>query len=129
MPLIDLHAHFPMHTKFPPRVGSDGSDAGKQLEFWAANLLLNYNAGKPRVNLQELEAGSPGGTGSVLYDPDDEFFHDATPRPVAFQNLLEQMDNVEKEIGASEGAVQIAKNPPDVSRLFQNQQRFLFHCI
>jgi len=129
MPLIDLHAHFPMHTKFPPRVGSDGVDPGKQLEFWAANLLLNYNAGRPRVNLQELEAGSVGGTGSVLYDPDDEFFRDATPRPEAFQNLLAQMANVEKELGGSQGAVQLAKNPADAARFFQNQQRFLFHCI
>jgi len=129
MPLIDLHAHFPMHTKFPPRVGSDGSGEGKKLEFWAANLLLNYTSGQPRVSLSELEAGSPGGAGSVLYDPDDEFFRDASPRPKAFQNLLAQMDNVEKEIASSHGAVQLAKNPADVNGFFGGGQRFLFHCI
>lgn len=73
MSLIDLHSHFPMHTSFPPRVGSDGSGQDKAFEFWAANLLLNFNAGHPRVSLTEFEAGSPGGAGSVLYDPDDEF--------------------------------------------------------
>jgi microsomal dipeptidase-like Zn-dependent dipeptidase len=118
-----------MHTKFPPRVGSDFPDAGKKLEFWAANLLLNYTAGHPRVTLGELEAGSPGGAGSVLYDPDDEFFRDSKPRPQAFQNLLAQMDNVEKEIGASRGAVQLARNPAEVKNYFQSGQRFLFHCI
>jgi membrane dipeptidase len=129
MSLIDLHAHFPMHTKFPPKVGTDGSGEGKKLEFWAANLFLNYAAGQPRVSLEQLEAGSPGGTGSVLYDPDDEFFRDAKPRPEAFQNLLAQMDNVEKEISSSKNAVQLARNPADVARFFQSGQRFLFHCI
>jgi microsomal dipeptidase-like Zn-dependent dipeptidase len=76
-----------------------------------------------------LEAGSPGGAGSVLYDPDDEFFRDATPRPEAFENLLAQMDNVEKEIAAAHGAVEIARNPADVSRCIDSKQRFLFHCM
>jgi hypothetical protein len=98
MPLIDLHAHYPMHTRFPPRVGSGVSTEGKKLEFWAANVFLNYAAGRPRVDLTEFEAGSPGGAGSVLYDPDDEFLRDAKPRPQAFPNLIAQMDNVEKEI-------------------------------
>jgi microsomal dipeptidase-like Zn-dependent dipeptidase len=129
MSFIDLHAHFPMHTKFPPRVGSDGAGEGKKLELWAANLLLNYASGHPRVSLNEFEAGSPGGAGSVLYDPDDEFFRDAKPRPEAFQNLLAQMDNVEKEIGSSRGAVQFAKSSADVNKFFQSQQRFLFHSI
>src|SRR6266446_1453453 len=114
MPLIDLHAHFPMHTKFPPRVGTDGSTEGKKLEFFAANLLLNFAAGHPRVSLTELEAGSPGGAGSVLYDPDDEFFRDAKPRPQVFQNLLAQIGNVESELAASHGAVQMARNPGEV---------------
>ena len=129
MALIDLHAHFPMHTRFPPRVGSGGVAEGKKLEFCAANLLLNSAAGRPRVSLTEFEVGSPGGAGSVLYDPDDEFFRDATPRPEAFQNLLAQIDNVESEIAASHGAVQVAKNPAELSRLLGAEQRFLFHCM
>jgi microsomal dipeptidase-like Zn-dependent dipeptidase len=129
MPLIDLHAHFPMHTIFPPCVGSDGGAEGKKLEFWAANLFLNYAAGEPRVSLSEFEAGSPGGAASVLYDPDDEFFRDAKPRPEAFQNLLAQIDNVEKEVASSNGAVQLAKNPADVKNCIESEQRFLFHCM
>ena len=59
MPLIDLHAHYPMHTKFPPRIGSDVPDAGKELEFWAANLLLNYNAGPPTSHAGRIRSGEP----------------------------------------------------------------------
>lgn len=118
-----------MHTKFPPRVGTDGSAEGKQLEFWAANLLLNYASGEPRVSLQKFEAGSPGGAASVLYDPDDEFFRDSSPRPEAFENLLAQMDNVEKEVAASGNAVQMVKNPADLERKLGTGERFLFHCI
>jgi membrane dipeptidase len=129
MPLIDLHAHFPLHTNFPPCVGTDGLVEGKKLEFWAANLLLNCASGHPRVSLDKLEAGSPGGVGSVLYDPDDEFFRDAKPRPQAFANLMAQMDNVEKEIAASNDAVRVARNSADLKRFFDAGQRFLFHCM
>src|SRR6266446_3113577 len=98
MPLLDLHAHFPMHLDFPPRVTQGPPPVDKQAEFWAANMLLNFQGGKPRASLDELLAGSSGGIGSVLYDPDDEFFHDAEPIPEAFCNPLAQMDNVETEV-------------------------------
>src|SRR5690348_56675 len=105
MPFIDLHAHSPMHTKFPPRVASDPIEAeGTKLEFWAANLSLNSAAGKPRVSLSEFEAGSPGGAASLLYDPDDEFLRPPDkPRAEALPNLLAQMDNVEKVIDSFNG--------------------------
>jgi microsomal dipeptidase-like Zn-dependent dipeptidase len=126
MPLLDLHAHFPMHTRFPPALTQGPPPVGKELEFWAANQLLNYQGGKPRVSLDELLAGADGGIGSVLNDPDDEFFHDATPVPGAFQNLLAQMQNVENEV---QGKVQIARNPAQVRQFLQDDQRFLFHCV
>ncbi len=57
MAFIDLQAHFPMHTKFAPRVGSDRVEAkGKKLEFRAASLFRNFAAGKPRLSLSEFEA-------------------------------------------------------------------------
>ncbi len=65
-PLLDLHCHFPMHTKFPPRFTQGPPPLGKELEFWAANMLLNFQGGKPRASLDELLAGSSGGIGSVL---------------------------------------------------------------
>jgi hypothetical protein len=42
MPLLDLHAHFPMHTHFPPRIAQAPPPVGKEFEFWAANILLNF---------------------------------------------------------------------------------------
>jgi hypothetical protein len=82
MPLVDLHAHFPMHTRFPRRVSQGPPPLGKEIEFWVGNKLLNYQGVKPQVSLDELIARAGGGIGSVLYDPGDEFFHDATPIPM-----------------------------------------------
>jgi len=126
-PLLDLHCHFPMHTNFPPRFTKGPPPLGKELEFWAANMLLNFQGGKPRASLDELLAGSSGGIGSVLYDPDDEFFHDAEPIPEAFGNLLAQMDNVETEV---RGKVTVVRNPAKLADcLLRTHEKFLFHCV
>src|SRR2546427_7844407 len=126
MPLIDLHAHFPTHTRFPPRIAHGPPPVAKEIEYWAAQHLLNYQNGKPRVSLDELLAGSPGGIGSVLYDPDDEFFHDSAPRPEAFGNLIAQMDNVEAEV---DGQVTVVRNPSQLRDCLAREQKFLFHCV
>ena len=126
MPLLDLHAHFPMHTRFPPETAQGPPPVGKELEYWAANQLLNYQAGEPRVSLKTLLAGSPGGIGSVLCDPEDEFFHDARPVPEAFEHLLAQMANVETEVA---GSVTVVRNPASLRRCLENGQRFLLHCV
>lgn len=128
MPLIDLHAHFPMHTKFPPRAAQAPDDPAKALEFWVANHLFNFQAGEPRVSLAHLVEGSPGGIGSVLYDPDDEFFRGPEPRPEAFQNLLAQLANVEAEV-QKDGRVRIVRNPAELRACLDSGQRFLFHCV
>jgi len=124
--LIDLHAHYPMHTKFPPQAVQGPPPVGKELEYYVAQHLLNYQGGRPRVTLDELLAGSPGGIGSVLYDPDDEFFRDAAPRPEAFPNLLAQMDNVEAEVA---GRVTVVRNPGALQKCLDNGEKFLFHCV
>lgn len=126
MPFLDLHAHYPMHTRFPPRMSQGPPPVGKEIEFWVANQLLNYQGGKPRVSLEELIAGADGGIGSVLYDPDDEFFHDAKPDPDAFANLVAQMDNVEKEVA---GKVTVVRNPAELEECLRGDKKFLFHCV
>jgi|SRR5215472_803844 len=126
MALLDLHAHFPMHTRFPPRFTEGPPPVDKELEYWVAQHLLNYQNGNPRVSLQELVDGAPGGIASVLYDPDDEFFRDANPRPEAFPNLLAQMDNVEAEI---QGDVTLARNPAQVRACLERSEKFLVHCV
>jgi microsomal dipeptidase-like Zn-dependent dipeptidase len=126
MPLLDLHAHFPMHLDFPPRVTQAPPPVDKQAEFWAANMLLNFQGGKPRVSLDELLAGASGGIGSVLYDPDDEFFRDAKPVPQAFKDLLAQMNQTEDAV---KGKLKIATNPADVSKYLSSGEKFLFQCV
>lgn len=115
-----------MHTRFPPRMTQGPPPVGKEIEFWLANQLLNYQGGKPRVTLDEVIAGADGGLGSVLYDPDDEFFHDATPIPSAFDNLLAQMANVETEVA---GKVTVVRNPAQLEQCLNSHERFLFHCV
>ena len=115
-----------MHTKFPPAFAMGPPPLGKELEFWAANHLLNYQKGAPRVSLRNLLAGADGGIGSVLYDPEDEFFHDATPVSAAIGDLLAQMQNVEDEIS---GQVYLVKNPNDLQARLDGRQKFLFHCV
>jgi microsomal dipeptidase-like Zn-dependent dipeptidase len=99
---------------------------GKEIEFWAANMLLNFQGGQPRVTLDELLKGASGGIGSVLYDPEDEFFQNATPIPAAFDHLLAQMDNVEAEVA---GQVTVVRNPAQMADCVKAGQKFLFHCV
>jgi membrane dipeptidase len=127
-PLLDLHAHFPMHLHFPPRIVHFPPPVDKEIEFWAANMLLNFQGGKPRVSLENLLAGAPGGIGSVLYDPEDEFFKTAQPVHLAFDHLLAQLDEVESELTKS-GQVNIARDPDDVERCLGSGERFVFHCV
>lgn len=130
MPLFDLHAHFPMHTKFPPLTVHGLPPVGKELEYWAANMLLNFQGGSPRVSLDALLAGAQGGVASVLYDPEDEFFHDATPVPEAFAHLMAQMDNVEAELATkAPGKVTVARNPTQLANCLHDGRKFLVHCV
>ena len=126
MTLFDLHAHFPMHTKFPPLQLHGHPPIGKEAEFWAANMLLNFQGGAPRVGLDALLAGAPGGIASVLYDPEDEFFQDAAPIPEAFDHLIAQLENVEAEVN---GKVTVLRNPSRLRECVENGERFLIHAV
>lgn len=126
MPFFDLHAHFPMHTKFPPLDSHGVPPIDKELEYWAANMLLNFQGGTPRVGLPALRGGAPGGIASVLYDPEDEFFQNATPIPEAFDHLVAQLDNVEAEVN---GIVTVVRNPSQLSQCLTDGQRFLVHAV
>jgi microsomal dipeptidase-like Zn-dependent dipeptidase len=99
---------------------------GKEFEYWLANQLLNYQGGVPRVSLDKLLAGAEGGIASVLYDPDDEFFHDATPIPDAFPHLIAQMDQVENEVA---GKIRVVRNPVQLADALSSHQKFLLHCV
>jgi microsomal dipeptidase-like Zn-dependent dipeptidase len=128
--LLDLHAHFGMHLPFPPPPAPpDVSDIVKALELWAANLLFNFNAGKPRVTLPLAHAGDVGGFASVLYDPDDEFFRGTEPRPVAFENVVKHLKEVEQAV-AGDPSIVIARNPAAFEAAYRDPTKIaMFHCI
>lgn len=131
-PFLDLHAHFPMHTQFPPLASDDViNDTRKKVEFHAANLAFNYERGTPRVTLDRWFA-DPGdavtGFGSVLYDPEDEFFIGQQIIPAAYSHLEAQMKNVEKEIHCDNRVV-VAKNPKTVEHCLVNGKKFIFHTV
>jgi microsomal dipeptidase-like Zn-dependent dipeptidase len=133
IPFLDLHAHFPMHTPFPPIPFSDPLDEWKKLAFDSLNALANYENGKPRVS-REHWFGDLGnrvsGFGSVLYDPEDELLvtTGTKPRPDAIKHVEAQLTNVEKEIHC-DNRVKIVYNPGDVEDCLNHDVPFLFHTL
>jgi hypothetical protein len=73
MPFIDLHAHFAMHHEIP-------DDPGQKILFDSLNATINYEDLQPRVSLKrwfdDNSDNAVTGFGSVLYDPQDDFFVD-----------------------------------------------------
>jgi microsomal dipeptidase-like Zn-dependent dipeptidase len=134
MRFIDLHAHFPMHTPFPPVPFANPRDAWKKPLFEGMNVTLNYELGAPRVSLERWFKDDPEfgvtGFGSVLYDPEDEFLVESGPAPIpsAIDHTRAQLANVEQEIGA-DARVQIVRNPKEMDRCLANRTRFLFHTL
>jgi len=111
LPFIDLHAHFPMHTPFPPAPFENPLDFWRKPAFDAMNAALNYENLQPRVTLplwfdDSADFGVTG-FGSVLYNPQEDFFVDATPIPKAFDHIVAQLTHVEAEL-RRDGRVKIA---------------------
>jgi len=123
MPFIDLHAHFPMHHEIP-------DDLGQKILFDSLNSTINYEDLQPRVSLKrwfdDKSENAVTGFGSVLYDPQDDFFAvPDKPRPKAFQHITDQLDRVVKEI-TDDKRVKIARNPNDVDTFLKDRQKFIF---
>src|SRR5215813_175525 len=132
IPFLDLHAHFPMHTPFPPMPFDNPFDEWKKLAFDTLNHLANYEGGKPRVSLSNWFADTGNrvtGFGSVLYDPEDELLVNTgdKPRPKAIDHIKAQLCNVEKEVKSAD--VAIARNPNEVEEHLNHRQPFLFHTL
>lgn len=134
IPFVDLHAHFPMHSPFPPKPFEHPRDNWKRGLFAAANRLLNFENGHPRVSLQRWFEDDPqkrvSGFGSVLYDPEDEFLVDTGPIPIpsAFGHICAQLANVEREI-SDDGRVVVARTPNEVARCVSDNVPFIFHVL
>jgi membrane dipeptidase len=135
IPFIDLHAHFPMHSPFPPIPFPDPSDNWKKSAFNTANALFNYEGKppKPRVSLDnwlhDTGTSPVSGFGSILYDPEDDFFvkQPEVPIPSAYDHIRAQLANVEAELTGA--GVAIARNPARVEEYLNDGQRFVFHTL
>jgi microsomal dipeptidase-like Zn-dependent dipeptidase len=143
--VADLHVHYPMHVlsgdrdvtlgrmvRVRRREGAGNKARGAIL--WVASRLLNYrswNAG-PRVTIDFLAAGGVRVALSVLYSPFDEMDLDepygALPEAGYFARLLEQLEQVEEEIGGHDGAT-VVHDEAELDRALAAGVVGLVHCV
>jgi membrane dipeptidase len=132
LPFIDLHAHFPMHTKFPPVPFENPLDFWRKAAFDAMNAAINYENFQPRVTLAHWFDDSANfgvtGFGSVLYNAQEDFFVDTKPIPKAFDHIVAEQANAEAEL-RRDGRVKVAYNPDEVETYLNDNQRFVFHTL
>jgi len=128
MHLFDLHAHFPMHTPFPPKPSTDPHIEFKKKLMAKANDALNYENGVARMAPDHVAAGKFGGFASVLYDAEDEFLVGRrAKRPEAIDRIEAQACNVEAE--AQQLGLVVAKDAATVERCLHRKEKFLIHCV
>jgi microsomal dipeptidase-like Zn-dependent dipeptidase len=145
-PLVaDLHVHYPMHVlsgdrdvtlgrmvRVRRREGAGNKARGAIL--WVASRLLNYRSwdAGPRVTVDFLAAGGVRVALSVLYSPFDEMDLDepygALPEPGYFGRLLEQLEQVEAEIGEHAGAT-VVHDEAELDRALADGVVGLVHCV
>jgi microsomal dipeptidase-like Zn-dependent dipeptidase len=143
--VADLHVHYPMHVlsgdrdvtlermvRVRRREGAGNKARGAIL--WVASRLLNYRSwdAGPRVTADFLAAGGVRVGLSVLYSPFDEMDLDepygALPEPAYFARLLEQLEQVEAEIGEHTGAT-VVHDEAELDRALADGVVGLVHCV
>ncbi|MDQ5834687.1 MAG: hypothetical protein M3550_16800, partial [Actinomycetota bacterium] len=145
-PLVaDLHVHYPMHVLSGDRDVTLGrmvrvrrrqgvGDKGRGAILWVASRLLNYRSwdAGPRVTVDFLAAGGVRVALSVLYSPFDEMDLDeeygAPPEPGYFARLIEQLEQVEAEIGRHAGAT-VVHDAAELDRALADGVVGLVHCV
>jgi membrane dipeptidase len=124
IPIIDLHAHFPMQLPLPKRPCDTLAQSKRnQLLMDAANAFANFeNPLTPRFRLAPARQTGVN-FGSVLYQPADDLFGPCYP----FDNLTKQISLVNDAL--KKGKVTLASNPKDLTDLIQNGKPAAFHCL
>jgi microsomal dipeptidase-like Zn-dependent dipeptidase len=117
--IADLHCHYAMHLLERPaqpqlrrslRPGIPFKDRLRALVIWIANRVANYRkwSSGPRVTLEKLEQGGAKLVLSVLLVPLDEMDlgqrYGAPPQKGYFDDLLEQLARVERELSERDPA-------------------------
>jgi len=150
MPLIDLHAHYPMHLlvrrasqTLRPHHDTHALmlrlrrrrlvDRLRALLLWIANRLFNYpRSGKPAVTIPNLQKGGVGVALSVIVVPYDEVgwkaLHGAPPAPGSIKHVERQIRWVEKDLARKPDAA-VAHNPQQLATIRAAGKIALIHAV
>jgi microsomal dipeptidase-like Zn-dependent dipeptidase len=147
MIIIDLHSHYPMHVLagdpdaskhlgtvgLMTKRGGDGlSDSFQRAVLHAACKAANYedHDNTPSVTADNLIASPIRVALSVLYDPFDEIrFDKAPPMAEYLDDLMDQIDVVEKHVAALNQKIVVAKNPAALQAAIANGDVALIHAV
>jgi microsomal dipeptidase-like Zn-dependent dipeptidase len=139
--LVDLHAHYPMHVLPQPR------GTHRQIERWRRARLraeivrllsrfANYQApgDEPGVTLDYMRKGDARVIFSALYCAFDEIDlgkpYAAAPVSGYFDDLLEQLEEVEREVASHEDPeVTVAHSPHELEQALTAKQLALIHSV
>ena len=124
VPIIDLHAHFPVQFPLTKRPCDTPAESKRnQILMDAANVAINFEDHLiPRYRLAPARQTGVN-FASVLYQAADDFLGPCG----AFENLRNQITMVNDQL--KKGKVTLASNPKDLTDLIQNGTPAAFHCI
>jgi membrane dipeptidase len=147
MRIVDLHSHYPMHVlagdpdasqhagtvDLMTKRGGDGLyDSFQRAVLRAACKAANYedHDNTPSVTADNLIASPIRVALSVLYDPFDEIrFDQAPPRAEYLDDLMDQIDIVEKHVAALNQKIVVAKSPAALQAAIASGDVALIHAV
>jgi microsomal dipeptidase-like Zn-dependent dipeptidase len=145
--IADLHAHYPMHL-IPEAEGNPydlfakaaGRDRWRDhVRAWLVNFAGRFGNYRdfwsgPRVTIPSLRQGGVGVALSVLYQFFDELdieeHYGAPPKANYLQDLLGQLEEVEKDIRDKHAAdAVVAHSPAELQVAIDGDKLALVHCV
>ena len=142
--IVDLHSHYPMHLLAgEPDVVALMTSKGRQsladrlrsLVLRLANRIANYpgKGDRPAVTVPNLVHSNVRVALSVLYAPFAEIDLDeeygAPPEPGYFDDLLKQLDLVEREVAAQPALAVVAHNGAELAAAQAAGKVALIHAV
>jgi microsomal dipeptidase-like Zn-dependent dipeptidase len=150
--IADMHCHYPMHLaaqvpKEPwqasPNLTTEVMTARPRRPEWLERLRarvlktaanhFNFGGDRWRVSLAQLEAGEVRVVYSVLYEPFAELDLDerygAPPEPGYFDDLLNRIDQVERDLGRQPGSHEVVSTAAALQRVVDEGKIAFMHCV
>lgn len=139
--IVDLHAHYPMHLMEESTLGRmkrfrrpPWVDWFRVLIMKVANLVGNYEQGRPAVTVANLRAGNVGVALSVLYSPFAEIDlakrYGAPPTPDYVNDLTDQIQKVERDIASHHaGQAVVAHDQQELQAALSRHHLALVHAV